>query len=248
MFAKIINRSTRRSGTRRRALVARNSLLAAMSVLTLSMTVAEPMVDASPNSRNERESRERSERRSGRTATRTFSSSVPVTINALTTANPYPSAIPVSNFRRGSTVTDVNVVLQGLTHAYADDIDVLLVAPDGNSTILMSDVGGNFSPAGITLTFDDQAPNIWPDEAPLVGGTYKPANYGPLDVDSFPSVSAPSNQARLARFNGKTPNGEWRLYVVDDEGLDGGAFNGGWSLQLTTERERDSNRRRRDRR
>ena len=141
-------------------------------------------------------------------------------------------------------MVDVNVVLRGITHPYPDDIDVMLVAPDGRSTILMSDVGGGTSVTGVMVTIDDQALNTFPDAGPLVAGAYQPANYD--TTDSFPSVSAPAPNARLARLNGGNPNGEWRLYVVDDEAGYSGEFSGGWDLTLWVQL--DDSHRRRDRR
>lgn len=39
----------------------------------------------------------------------------------------------------------------------------------------------------------------------------------------------------LSTFNGKNPNGQWRLYVVDDANADdSGTISGGWELQLNT--------------
>ncbi len=141
---------------------------------------------------------------------------------------------------------DVNVVLRGLSHVHSDDIDVMLVAPDGTSTVLMSDVGGFSGPSGTTLTIDDQAPTPLPDAAPLLAGIFQPANYEP--GDSFPSAGTSSPATGLARFEGGSPNGQWKLYVVDDAFPDGGEFSGGWTLELTMEVDQENNRRRRDRR
>jgi uncharacterized repeat protein (TIGR01451 family) len=38
----------------------------------------------------------------------------------------------------------------------------------------------------------------------------------------------------LADLNGSNPNGQWRLYVLDDTPLDAGAITNGWTLTLTT--------------
>ena len=55
-------------------------------------------------------------------------------------ATPYPSTCVVSGVT--GTVSDVNVNINGLTHTYPDDIDMLLVSPDGQNAIFMSDAGG----------------------------------------------------------------------------------------------------------
>ena len=40
------------------------------------------------------------------------------------------------------SITDVNVQINGLSHTYPDDIDMLLVSPGGQNAIFMSDAGG----------------------------------------------------------------------------------------------------------
>src|SRR5690349_1583053 len=70
-----------------------------------------------------------------------------------TDASTYPSQITVSG---EPNVTDVNVTLNALPHTFADDADMLLVGPQGQSVILMSDAGGDVT-SNATLTFDDQA-------------------------------------------------------------------------------------------
>ena len=71
-------------------------------------------------------------------------------------AAPYPSTITVSGL--GGTITHVQVKLNGVTHSFPDDIDILLVGPGGQNAIIMSDVGGgNPGATNVTLTLDDLA-------------------------------------------------------------------------------------------
>src|SRR5439155_21300095 len=58
-------------------------------------------------------------------------------------AAPYPSTIVVSNVP--GTATNVIVTLNNLSHTYPPDIDILLVGPQTNNLVLMSD-SGLFSP------------------------------------------------------------------------------------------------------
>jgi subtilisin-like proprotein convertase family protein len=217
--------TVRKSGTPGRAIAGRATLLAAMSCLTLGLTVAEPLVAAKPHAKQEQ-----SEKKGGKTITRTFSSPNAVVINDNTQADPYPSAITVSGIKKGK-VQDVNVTLRGYNHGFPDNVDVMLVAPDGSSTVLMSDSGGGTDAASLTLTFDDQAAGTSPDGSTIESGTFKPVNYGA--GDNFPGIGAAPSTVSLAQMNGGNPNGEWRLYVVDDTATSVGAFSGGWDLELT---------------
>lgn len=225
MVAEMSNQLKRRSVAPRRTLVARASLLAVMSCLTLGMTVAEPLVAAKPKS-----NQAQSEKKGSKTVTRTFSSPNAVAINDDTTADPYPTTIQVSGIKKGE-VKDVNVVLRGLNHAFPDNIDVVLVAPNGASTVLMSDAGAGTDAVNLTLKIDDEAAEALPDSAALANGTFKPANYGVGDV--YPSLAAPSETAALSLLNGGNPNGEWSLFLVDDAPINVGSLSGGWDLELT---------------
>jgi subtilisin-like proprotein convertase family protein len=144
-------------------------------------------------------------------------------------ATPYPSAINVSGV--AGTVKSVRVNLNGLTHTFPSDIDILLVGPQGQQVILLSDVGGGTDALGVNLTLDDAAPAGV--GATLVSGTFRPTNIGGGDI--FPGAPAGAPAAALAAFAGTDPNGPWRLFVVDDVGSDRGSMDGGWSLSIETE-------------
>ena len=63
-----------------------------------------------------------------------------ITITDDTTATPYPSDI---NILESGVITDVNVTLNDVSHTFPDDIDILLVGPEGQQVTLMSDAGGD---------------------------------------------------------------------------------------------------------
>src|SRR5215212_7731416 len=154
-------------------------------------------------------------------------------------ANPYPSEINVQGL--SEPITDVNVKLNSFFHGWPDDVAVQVVGPDGTSVLLMSDVGGPplFGDTaivnGINLTFDDEATPPLPDNALLTTGTYKPTKGTTPFCDAFldfrclsyvddpvpdswpspaPALSVSGRQ--LSGFDGKAPNGTWKLYVIDD--------------------------------
>jgi hypothetical protein len=158
--------------------------------------------------------------------------SYPITIPSSGAATPYPSAILIDGY--SSLLTDVNIHLLGLSHTWPDDIDILLVGPQGQNLIIMSDAGGSLDVVDINLTFDDAAADLLPDSAQIVSGSYRPTNYGA--GDNFPAPApAPTAATTLATFNNTDPNGTWFLYVVDDTGSDSGQIARGWCLEIQVE-------------
>src|SRR4029077_19137043 len=130
------------------------------------------------------------------------------------------------------TVTDVNVNLTGLTHGYPDDIDMLLVGPEGQNAIFMSDAGGGTPGHGANIVRDDEAASPIPTDDQIVDGSYQPANYEL--GDPFPAPApAPSGNVPLSIFDGTNPNGTWSLYIVDDVLFDQGDMTG-WRLEIST--------------
>jgi uncharacterized repeat protein (TIGR01451 family) len=158
-------------------------------------------------------------------------------------ANPYPSSIDVAGL--SGPLRNVTVTLHRVTDDFADDIDILLVAPQGQNLILISDaaVGANDE---VTVIFDDAGSVISPNDTGWANGvanttvTRVPINYDPTDV--FPPTAPqppytspdPATSPLLSAFGGINPNGRWQLFVVDDSlGSDrGGVIAGGWSLDI----------------
>ncbi|MDX2042997.1 MAG: HYR domain-containing protein, partial [Acidobacteriota bacterium] len=159
----------------------------------------------------------------------------PITINDNAPANPYPSSITVSGM--SNLVSKVTVSLTGLSHSFADDVSILLVAPNGNAIELMSDTGGINSLTNVNLTFDDAAANYLPNTAAFVSGTFKPTRHDFEDIFEAPApqttIAAPYG-ATLGHLNGINPNGTWQLFVRDQAGGDTGMISGGWCLTITT--------------
>lgn len=183
-----------------------------------------------------------------RIVTRTFANPRWISVPGTGTkgpAFPYPSTILVNGFARGR-ILDVNLTLKGFSHPYPEDVDVMLVAPNGRAAIVMSDTGWEYPVTNLTITLDDQAATPLPEALRLTSGTFQPTNYANGNADSFPSP-APQNVAAsiLTTFKGLNPNGHWRLFVVDDTNVGPGMFMGGWSLTIkarVTTRPRDRRR------
>jgi hypothetical protein len=141
----------------------------------------------------------------------------------------YPSIINVSGVL--GVVSDLNVTVSSITHTFSDDLDILLVGPNGLNVMLMAGAGGSTVLVNAQFTFDDQAGQLMPNTLPpLISGTYQPSNYEPLQGMPLPAPQGPYGSL-LSAFNGMNPNGQWKLYVADDGAGDTGSMQG-WSLQF----------------
>ena len=155
-----------------------------------------------------------------------------ISISGFGVASPYPASIEVSCAPR--LVSELRVSLRGLHHLFPEDLDIMLVAPDGTALKLMSDVGGGGanSITNVDLIFDDGAAASLTG-AQILSGTYRPTDFSVAEPDLFPSPAPPnSNVNQLAGFNGRNQNGRWSLYVYDDHGLDLGFIARGWTLDF----------------
>jgi subtilisin-like proprotein convertase family protein len=164
--------------------------------------------------------------------TRVFNSTGgPITINDNSTATPYPSTITTSGLP--ATAQVLAVTLNGISHTFSSDIDILLQSPNGTNVVLMSDIGGGNALSNVNYTFRDGFPALGTGVNP--SGTYQPTNTaGP---DNFPApgpVSFTQIAPTISLFNtaSLTPNGTWNLLVVDDIGGDVGSITS-WSITFS---------------
>ncbi|MEO5984944.1 MAG: Ig-like domain-containing protein, partial [Ferruginibacter sp.] len=147
------------------------------------------------------------------------------------TASPYPSSIVISGMT--GTVSMATVSLVNLSHAFPDDIQILLVAPNSQTVLLMSHAGGGTNITNVNLIFDSSASASLPVSSQIFSGTYLPTDYGdgsPLP----PPAPVPPYGTTLNNLNGLNPNGTWSLYVYDSASPDLGSITNGWKLMLTT--------------
>ncbi len=164
--------------------------------------------------------------------TLTFTNATALMIPDSGAASMYPTLIVVTDLP--GVVQKVTATLRGFSHDWPDDVDVLLAGPSGTNVMLLSDCGGANSHHGINLTFDDAAAASIPDSAAIGAGTYKPTNMD-TTTDSLPSPAPVGPFGKtLEVFNGSNPNGNWSLYIRDDNAMDGGSVAQGWTLSLTT--------------
>ena len=165
-----------------------------------------------------------------------FANASPISITGNTTNSgsaPYPSSIAVSGLL--GNVSKVSVVLQGLSHNNPQNLDVLLVSPNGTAVMLISGVGGTnaiSASSPVRLVLDDSGA-LLSQNTVLVSGTNHPAFFNTTDVLVGPAPAGPY-VGRLSAFAGGTPNGTWSLYVSDRVTGDVGQISQGWALQIST--------------
>lgn len=144
-------------------------------------------------------------------------------------AQTYPSTITVANL---ANVRKLTVTLTDVTHQRFSDLRVLLVGPLGHACQLISKCGPNAAGGPVTLTFDDAAPNVLPTNGPVTSGAYRPTDcYFGFFSFQAPAPAGPY-ASTLSVFNNTNPNGQWRLYVLDDTTGASGQIAGGWSLNI----------------
>lgn len=143
-------------------------------------------------------------------------------------ANPYPSNLVVTGLPT-TGVTIKSVTLNGVSHTFPSDLDILLQSPTGGNVILLSDRGGATPISNINLTFDDAAAAIAP--SPLVAGTHRPTNTAVPDNFPAPGPGSISQLNPTLASLGSTSdyNGSWKLFVNDQFSFDGGSITS-WSI------------------
>ena len=160
-----------------------------------------------------------------------FATTATATIPDHGTASVYPISLSVTGLV--GMVDKVRVTVNGVSHSFPNDLNLLLVGPQGNSVLLMSHTGGGHAVTNLNLTFDGAASDKMPKSATLRSGTYLPTRYD-TDVVFLPPAPATPYGLGLDTLNGTDPNGVWSLFVLDDSKGDSGSISGGYALEITT--------------
>ncbi|MFN9324650.1 MAG: proprotein convertase P-domain-containing protein, partial [Flavobacteriales bacterium] len=149
-----------------------------------------------------------------------------ITINASGNGTPYPSTISVSGLPT-SGVTVKQVLINGFSHTWPDDVDVLLQSPTGTNVTIMSDAGSGTDVVNVSYVFQDGATSM--NLTQNLSGTYAPFNDATADTYPAPGPGLiAAGTPSLATFT-SNPNGIWNLYLVDDVGGDGGTITS-WGI------------------
>jgi subtilisin-like proprotein convertase family protein len=170
-----------------------------------------------------------------------FSNFNAVTISDVSPATPYPVTINVGDIP--GTLVGAYLRVNGLTHSFPLDIDLMLADPSGRGFIAQSDAGSGADVNLITYTLDDAGATPLPEATNLAdGAVYTPGNYA-LTTDVFPLPAPQAGVASPQTFGGATfgsvylggdPNGAWHIYIVDDSGGDSGTIVNGLTLGVVT--------------
>ena len=85
------------------------------------------------------------------------------------------------------------MTLKEITYPFSQDLDVLLVGPQGQSIVLLSNVGpstGTQNASNVTLTFSDAAASTIPQSTPL-GSAGSSVTTKPVDYSGRTRISSP---------------------------------------------------------
>jgi subtilisin-like proprotein convertase family protein len=139
----------------------------------------------------------------------TYSNAGAITILDNASADPYPSTITVPSGGAVTGIGDVSVTLNGLTHSFVGDLDVVVVSPHGTPVYLLcgQQVGGKDDVSNVDVTFSS-------------------------DGAGAPECADPEDASDLDDLALENPAGEWELYVDDYADGDDGQIARGWSVSF----------------
>jgi hypothetical protein len=179
-----------------------------------------------------------------------------IAINLGQQGSPDPSPIIVTGLP--ATVGTMRVTLYDVWEGNPDNLDVLLVGPNGAKYLLVADTGGPLPMTpdqAVTLTFKDSALATVPDGGPWTTGQFLPTTCESA-ASNFPGtapagpyiepgclVARPGASTLFGSFGLINPNGTWNLYIRDDNGslrpvenrspeAVVGEIAGGWGLEF----------------
>lgn len=169
-------------------------------------------------------------------------------------ASLYPSTINVAG--APTIIGTIRITLYDVRLDSPFNMDVLLVGPLGQQYVLMADAGGSLPmTTPVTLTFRDSVTPVLPCASAFATGVTRPTTCTPgqsafaapapppATGPSFPFYNEPGSstgvrpplQTLYGVFGTTNPNGNWNLYVREDNGSlfsVAGNIGGGWGLEF----------------
>lgn len=126
------------------------------------------------------------------------------------------------NVNLNDQISDINLFVS-INHTRSSDIDIVLIAPNGDSVTVFGNKSTNSLDNNIITTFDDNA------DSSLINGRYS----------SFYAKIKPEN-ALNSVFSGDNSKGFWKLRIRDEVNSNSG-FLYGWGLQINDQQIRSKN-------
>ncbi len=117
------------------------------------------------------------------------------------------------NVNLNSTVDDIKLFI-GINHAKSSDLDIILIAPNGDSVTVFGNKSTNSLDNNVITTFEDDA------DSSLINGRYA----------SFYANIKPEN-SMISTFGGDNTKGFWKLRIRDEVTSNRGILYG-WGIQL----------------
>jgi subtilisin-like proprotein convertase family protein len=139
-----------------------------------------------------------------------FTNNSPMKINP---GNPNTVLSPIDVRGLSDDVKKIKVTVD-IQHTWTADLRISLLNPAGLRVVLVNRRGGS-SDDFKSVTFDQDAPTSIRDAIPPFTGAYRP-------------------EGDLKDFNGRSPNGTWKLEVRDLAFQDGGQLKS-WTIDLETQ-------------
>ncbi len=160
----------------------------------------------------------------------TNSDAITIPSDAPANASIFPTTLTFAATSIPTPPTALRVTLTGLTHSFPNDLDIFLMAPNGQVAVVMSDAGGSGpGVSNVDLTFSDAASSAVPDGP--ASGTYLPTDITVGDPDTLPPGMVGPLASNLNALLAGGTEGEWKLFVSDDTGGEGGGLTS-WSLEF----------------
>jgi len=145
-----------------------------------------------------------------------------IIINDNTTATPYPVEFSVFGITR--IVEKVTIKLLGYNHSFTGDVAMLLVAPNGISTIVAGRVGEDAA-INVDVMLDQNASQPWDGYS---SGTFRPnTTSDDFPFDNINGCPVGPYNTSLDAFFYMSPgdaNGTWKLYIQDFAPVDAGTM------------------------
>lgn len=127
-----------------------------------------------------------------------------------TTGNMTDDSLVISG---NPNINDINLFV-GINHTFDSDIEMVLIAPNGDSVLVCGDYSSDENNDNIVTIFDDNA------DSSLISSRF---------IDISTRIKPQNNMNPV--FNGDNPNGIWRLRIRDDASSDTGRVYA-WGIQI----------------